>query len=58
AVEENQLIDTAIQYARALAPKTRGLSPVFHLIKTEIYRDTVSLLLAGGTTPGGYMAKL
>ncbi|KAJ2747577.1 hypothetical protein GGI20_000402 [Coemansia sp. BCRC 34301] len=58
AVDESQLIDTAIQYARALAPKTRGLSPVFHLIKTEMYRDTVALLLAGGTSPGDYMAKL
>ncbi|KAJ2466994.1 hypothetical protein GGI03_001806 [Coemansia sp. RSA 2337] len=58
AVEENALIDTAIQYAKALAPKTRGLSPVFHLIKTEMYRETVSLLLAGGTSPGEYMAKL
>ncbi|KAJ2415979.1 hypothetical protein H4218_004550 [Coemansia sp. IMI 209128] len=58
AVEESQLVDTAIQYAKALAPKTRGLSPVLHLIKAEMYRDTVSMLLAGGTSPGSYMSKL
>ncbi|KAJ2911278.1 hypothetical protein GGI21_000061 [Coemansia aciculifera] len=58
AVEGDQLIQTATDYAKAMAPKARGLSTVFHLIKAEIYRDTVSLLLAGGTTPGDYLAKL
>ncbi|KAJ2003967.1 hypothetical protein GGI04_001159 [Coemansia thaxteri] len=58
AVQDDELISTATQYAKALAPKTRGLSPVFHMLKAEIYRETVTLLLAGGTSPGGFMAKL
>ncbi|KAJ2820250.1 hypothetical protein FBU31_005281 [Coemansia sp. 'formosensis'] len=58
AVQESELNDAAMQYARALAPKARGLGSVLHQIKAEIYRDTVALLLAGGTSPGGYMAKL
>ncbi|KAJ2288353.1 hypothetical protein IWW41_001618 [Coemansia sp. RSA 2522] len=58
AVSQDELVDTALEYARALAPKASGLSQKLHLIKAEMYRDTVTMLLAGGTTPGGFMSKL
>ncbi|KAJ1720796.1 hypothetical protein LPJ53_004606 [Coemansia erecta] len=58
-VSEDQLRDTAVQYAKQMAQKARGLGQVIHLLKAEMYRDTVELLLNGGTSPGSYMqAKL
>ncbi|KAJ2785988.1 hypothetical protein H4R18_000203 [Coemansia javaensis] len=58
AVPEDKLLDRALEYAVALAPKASGLTSKLHLIKGEIYREAVILLLAGGTNPGGFMAKL
>ncbi|KAJ1834438.1 hypothetical protein IWW55_000543 [Coemansia sp. RSA 2706] len=58
AVPEDKLMDTALEYARALAPKASGLTAKLHLIKAEMYRETVILLLAGGTTPGGFLSRL
>ncbi|KAJ2162453.1 hypothetical protein GGF46_000694 [Coemansia sp. RSA 552] len=58
AVDLDKLRDTALGYAKALAPKASGLTDKVHLIKSEMYRETVTLLLAGGTSPGGYLAKL
>ncbi|KAJ2346217.1 hypothetical protein IWW50_002103 [Coemansia erecta] len=58
AVPQDKLIDTALEYARALAPKATGLSQMLHLIKAEMYRETVIMLLAGGTAPGDFMSKL
>lgn len=58
AVPEDKLTETAFEYAQAAAPKSRGLGQALQLIKAELYRETVTLLLAGGTSPGGYLAKL
>ncbi|KAI8323829.1 ClpP/crotonase [Martensiomyces pterosporus] len=58
AVKDEELLPTALQYAKALAPKAQGGGQNLHLLKAEIYRDTVAVLLAGGTVPGGYLAKL
>ncbi|KAJ2849686.1 hypothetical protein IWW36_002453 [Coemansia brasiliensis] len=58
AVPQDKLLDTALEYARTLAPKASGLTQKLHLIKAEMYRETVILLLSGGTTPGGFMSKL
>ncbi|KAI9504292.1 hypothetical protein GGI25_004297 [Coemansia spiralis] len=58
AVSEDKLLDTAKEYALAMAPKASGLNEKLHLIKAEMYRETVILLLTGGTVPGGFMSKL
>ncbi|KAJ1645868.1 hypothetical protein J3B02_003538 [Coemansia erecta] len=59
AVPQDQLRDVAMQYASQMAVKARGLGQVIHLLKAEIYRDTVEILLRGGTAPGSYIqAKL
>ncbi|KAJ2078825.1 hypothetical protein H4R24_004209 [Coemansia sp. RSA 988] len=58
AVAQDDLLDAAMKYAVALAPKANGLSQKIHLIKAEMYRDAVVLLLTGGTTPGAFLAKL
>ncbi|KAJ2517832.1 hypothetical protein H4217_003709 [Coemansia sp. RSA 1939] len=58
AVAQDALVSTAMEYARRIAPKASGLNQKLHLIKAEMYRETVILLLAGGTTPGGFLSKL
>ncbi|KAJ1667817.1 hypothetical protein IW140_001369 [Coemansia sp. RSA 1813] len=58
AVAEDKLMDTAMEYARKMAPKAKGFNQNLHLIKAEMYRETVILLLAGKTAPGGYLSKL
>ncbi|KAJ1966032.1 hypothetical protein GGI12_000350 [Dipsacomyces acuminosporus] len=58
AVKSEELLPTAIEYAKALAPKAQGGGKNLHLLKVEIYRETVQLLLAGGLVPGAYLAKL
>ncbi|KAJ2723061.1 hypothetical protein GGI07_002888 [Coemansia sp. Benny D115] len=59
AVPLDDLMKTAMEYAKALAPKAKGLGPVVHLLKAEMYRETVEMLLRGGTSPGSYVgAKL
>ncbi|KAJ1799368.1 hypothetical protein LPJ59_001881 [Coemansia sp. RSA 2399] len=58
AVAEDELMDTALEYARKMAPKASGLNQKLHLIKAEMYRETAILLLAGNIPPGGYFSKL
>ncbi|KAJ2548724.1 hypothetical protein EV175_004719 [Coemansia sp. RSA 1933] len=58
AVPQDALLDTAFEYARKTAPKASGLNQKLHLIKAEMYRETVILLHAGGIPPGGYLSKL
>ncbi|KAJ2772231.1 hypothetical protein IWQ57_001853 [Coemansia nantahalensis] len=58
AVPGDKVLDAAFELAVKFAPKASGLTPKVHLIKAELYREAAVLLLAGGTDPGGYFAKL
>ncbi|KAI7834530.1 ClpP/crotonase-like domain-containing protein [Kickxella alabastrina] len=55
AVSVEDLDSVALKYAEQMAPLAKGLTEVMYLIKAETYRDTVELLLSGGTNPAGYI---